>query len=76
MSGLDIGFLTQEEYETVGRKKSPNFVGSRSEVYTLFLVNHHHMKKCNSLLLTSLRFLRNMRTGENKGDMATLFTLI
>ena len=37
------GFLTEEEYMALGRKRAPNFTGDRSKIYKLF-VSYNRLK--------------------------------
>ena len=45
------GYLTQDEYEKLGKKMAPNFDGNRSEVYTLFLQYQNFLKRKRRLNL-------------------------
>ena len=45
------GYLTQDEYEKLGKKMAPNFDGNRSEVYTLFLQYQDFVKRKRHLNL-------------------------
>ena len=35
-NGSPEGYLTEEEYMTLGKKRAPNFSGDRSKIYTVF----------------------------------------
>ena len=54
------GFLSQEQYEEVGRKKAPNFDGSRGEIYALFTKYQKILDRDRGFLFDECDFIRSL----------------
>ena len=57
----EIGYLSLEEYEDLGRKMAPHFVGDREQVYSIFEEYQHYVKhKAEEDLFDECDFMHNL----------------